>query len=312
MEKESLDSGSVFSCLSDYIDEEMKDAVSRLDLEQQKEVLARYHQDRKDPKKSLFLSRFWGFFGADRFYINHKIYGITKLVMTISIFICYLIRLSLIEKDQVLYNSEILFFGILSYVFFQLALVMWLVDLFLIKKKTKIYNKNFFLKLVDEKIKNDLSDLDLDHKNEVLARYNQVKKNPKKALFLSIFLGFLGVDRFYIKHKTYGSIKLLVFLSSPLAYGLGLGIAYLLAAVGNDFVDENSYFYPVSILNIIRVFIYGYLILYRFIFVWMIPILWVIDIFLIKKATEEYNEKNFIKIIRETKEGWGDAASTKL
>lgn len=52
-----------------------------------------------------------------------------------------------------------------------------------------------------------LSQLDDSQANQVIAAANI--KNPTTALILSIFLGTLGVDRFYIGHVGLGVAKLL-------------------------------------------------------------------------------------------------------
>lgn len=53
-----------------------------------------------------------------------------------------------------------------------------------------------------------LSQLDDSQANQVIAAANI--KNPTTALILSIFLGTLGVDRFYIDHVGLGVAKLLL------------------------------------------------------------------------------------------------------
>ena len=53
-----------------------------------------------------------------------------------------------------------------------------------------------------------LSQLDDSQANQVIAAANV--KNPTTALILSIFLGTLGVDRFYIGHIRLGVAKLLL------------------------------------------------------------------------------------------------------
>lgn len=53
-----------------------------------------------------------------------------------------------------------------------------------------------------------LSRLDDSQANQVIAAANL--KNPTTALILSIFLGTLGVDRFYIGHIGLGVAKLLL------------------------------------------------------------------------------------------------------
>ena len=53
-----------------------------------------------------------------------------------------------------------------------------------------------------------LSQLDDSQANQVIAAANI--KNPTPALILSIFLGTLGVDRFYIGHVGLGVAKLLL------------------------------------------------------------------------------------------------------
>lgn len=53
-----------------------------------------------------------------------------------------------------------------------------------------------------------LSQLDDSQANQVIAAANV--KNPTTALILSIFLGTLGVDRFYIGHIGLGVAKLLL------------------------------------------------------------------------------------------------------
>ena len=53
-----------------------------------------------------------------------------------------------------------------------------------------------------------LSRLDDSQANQVIAAANI--KNPTTALILSIFLGTLGVDRFYIGHIGLGVAKLLL------------------------------------------------------------------------------------------------------
>lgn len=53
-----------------------------------------------------------------------------------------------------------------------------------------------------------LSQLDESQANQVIATANI--KNPTTALILSIFLGTLGVDRFYIGHVGLGVAKLLL------------------------------------------------------------------------------------------------------
>lgn len=53
-----------------------------------------------------------------------------------------------------------------------------------------------------------LSQLDESQANQVIAVANI--KNPTTALILSIFLGTLGVDRFYIGHVGLGVAKLLL------------------------------------------------------------------------------------------------------
>lgn len=53
-----------------------------------------------------------------------------------------------------------------------------------------------------------LSQLDDSQANQVIAGANV--KNPTTALILSIFLGTLGVDRFYIGHVGLGVAKLLL------------------------------------------------------------------------------------------------------
>lgn len=53
-----------------------------------------------------------------------------------------------------------------------------------------------------------LSQLDESQANQVIAAANI--KNPTTALILSIFLGTLGVDRFYIGHVGLGVAKLLL------------------------------------------------------------------------------------------------------
>ena len=53
-----------------------------------------------------------------------------------------------------------------------------------------------------------LSQLDDSQANQVIAAANV--KNPTTALILSIFLGTLGVDRFYIGHVGLGVAKLLL------------------------------------------------------------------------------------------------------
>ena len=53
-----------------------------------------------------------------------------------------------------------------------------------------------------------LSQLDDSQANQVIAAANI--KNPTTALILSIFLGTLGVDRFYIGHIGLGVAKLLL------------------------------------------------------------------------------------------------------
>ena len=53
-----------------------------------------------------------------------------------------------------------------------------------------------------------LSQLDDSQANQVIAAANV--KNPTTALILSIFLGTLGVDRFYISHIGLGVAKLLL------------------------------------------------------------------------------------------------------
>ena len=53
-----------------------------------------------------------------------------------------------------------------------------------------------------------LSQLDDSQANQVIAAANI--KNPTTALILSIFLGTLGVDRFYIGHIGLGVTKLLL------------------------------------------------------------------------------------------------------
>ena len=53
-----------------------------------------------------------------------------------------------------------------------------------------------------------LSQLDDSQANQVIAAENV--KNPTTALILSIFLGTLGVDRFYIGHIGLGVAKLLL------------------------------------------------------------------------------------------------------
>lgn len=53
-----------------------------------------------------------------------------------------------------------------------------------------------------------LSQLDESQANQVIAAANI--KNPTTVLILSIFLGTLGVDRFYIGHVGLGVAKLLL------------------------------------------------------------------------------------------------------
>ena len=53
-----------------------------------------------------------------------------------------------------------------------------------------------------------MSQLDDSQANQVIAAANV--KNPTTALILSIFLGTLGVDRFYIGHIGLGVAKLLL------------------------------------------------------------------------------------------------------
>lgn len=53
-----------------------------------------------------------------------------------------------------------------------------------------------------------LAQLDDSQANQVIAAANV--KNPTTALILSIFLGTLGVDRFYIGHIGLGVAKLLL------------------------------------------------------------------------------------------------------
>lgn len=53
-----------------------------------------------------------------------------------------------------------------------------------------------------------LSQLDESQANQVIAAANI--KNPTTAFILSIFLGTLGVDRFYIGHVGLGVAKLLL------------------------------------------------------------------------------------------------------
>lgn len=53
-----------------------------------------------------------------------------------------------------------------------------------------------------------LSQLDESQANQVIVAANI--KNPTTALILSIFLGTLGVDRFYIGHVGLGVAKLLL------------------------------------------------------------------------------------------------------
>lgn len=57
-------------------------------------------------------------------------------------------------------------------------------------------------------LRQSLSQLDDSQANQVIAAANV--KNPTTVLILSIFLGTLGVDRFYIGHVGLGVAKLLL------------------------------------------------------------------------------------------------------
>ena len=135
---------------------------------------------------------------------------------------------------------------------------------------------------MNEKVKDAaLSKMDLEQKNKALDGYGQAKKNPKIALILSIFLGFLGVDRFYLNHKIYGGIKLGLLAIPIVFYATALGLNHLLI----QFADIST------VITFFLVSSSGYLILYPLIVKYLIPLLWIIDIFLIKKATRVYNKE---------------------
>lgn len=68
-----------------------------------------------------------------------------------------------------------------------------------------------------------LAQLDDSQANQVIAAANV--KNPTTALLLSIFLGGLGVDRFYIGHTGLGIGKLLVTLLLPIVT-LGISLFF--------------------------------------------------------------------------------------
>lgn len=58
----------------------------------------------------------------------------------------------------------------------------------------------------------------LDQSNKSKAHKRIVKKNYVTALLLSIFLGWLGIDRFYVNHIGLGILKLILTLIG----GIGL------------------------------------------------------------------------------------------
>ena len=131
--------------------------------------------------------------------------------------------------------------------------------------------------------KKSQSKMSLENKSAEKIELNLPKKNVKKALLLSIFLGFLGMDRFYIKHHIYGSIKLGLLLSGPLAFHVGhvLKFVFIDASGNPKFLIQRA----------IILYSTMYLLVYLVILKYFIPFLWFLDTLLIVKATKKYNKK---------------------
>ena len=55
-------------------------------------------------------------------------------------------------------------------------------------------------------LKKDLSN---DERMQFDMQMASQRKNPTTALILSLFLGWLGIDRFYVGHTVFGFLKLL-------------------------------------------------------------------------------------------------------
>ena len=60
-------------------------------------------------------------------------------------------------------------------------------------------------------------------------------KSPKLALFWSLTVGLLGMDRFYLGQTTRGLLKLLLFLSLLLTFWTGFGLIFGLVFVWQVF-----------------------------------------------------------------------------
>ena len=128
-------------------------------------------------------------------------------------------------------------------------------------------------------MKKTISSLRSDQKSRAISVYEERQKNPRIALLLSVFLGYLGADRIYIRSYPLAVIK----LGIPLLFiALYFGRNYFVGSSDQEFEFMLTYAY-MSVAGVAMFFS---------------PLWWIVDIFLIKKACRLQNERILKKIVK--------------
>ena len=147
---------------------------------------------------------------------------------------------------------------------------------------------------LEQDVEQRISGFSLEKQEKILSHYESKKKNPYVALTLSIFLGWLGADRFYLGDHYYGTLKAFFPLSSAFLFGV-IHLIPMDPAEGG-IPELNAIIYPIWLLCAA----FGL----RFI----TPLWWLIDIFLIMRVTKSQNEKILLEMLGD--DAWRDDESS--
>ena len=136
--------------------------------------------------------------------------------------------------------------------------------------------------------KNRTSQLSSDQKSRASYLYEKKQRSPKVALVVSIFLGFLGVDRFYIRSYLFGVMKAAMPWLCIIMAIIGVVFERLLQTSGMSPSpgELKILFWIVSISGALGIIT----------LLW-----WVVDWFLIKSLCRARNEKLLEKIMNQVR-----------
>ena len=123
--------------------------------------------------------------------------------------------------------------------------------------------------------------LTLKEQGEVERRYVEQKRDPKKAFMWSVFLGYFGAGRIYLRHYFYGGFQAGCPLSVVLIY---------------LFITWVPPEYPVSQEMLPRLVFYLWFITTLLVSLFANPVFWIMEIVSIKKLTKIENNKLFSEI----------------